>query len=526
MNQFQRNPVYYSSPFNTLVGPGILLILFFGLYFEIITLLISQWLGSEAYSHGIMIPFISMFLIWQKHRELAKHDFTGSWIGITLLVLGIIVYLLGHLAALQIFLEYSFLLVILGTVWAVAGNPIFKQIWIPISFFFFAIPLPAFLYNNLSAKLQLISSQIGVAFIRLWDISVYLEGNVIDLGSMRLQVAEACSGLNYLFPLMSVAFICAYFFQAPLWKRAIIFFSSIPITVLMNSFRIGMIGILVEYWGKSMAEGFLHDFEGWIVFMGCTAILIFEIWLLTRLSKDPRPMQEVFGLVLPEPWPENTQFQPRQTPKQTWVSAGLLLLALALSYAVGNRQEIIPQRVGFDEFPMNIGEWQGRRLSMEQEYVDTLKFTDYLLADFHKAGEKGTVNLYSAFYASQRQGASIHSPRACLPGGGWDVKSMEVVSLDLGPSIGTLNVNRALIQKGDQSQLVYFWFPQRGRNITNEYLAKWYLFWDGITRNRTDGALVRYTLQTYPGDDIGQAEQSLQNFMKVSLPKLKGHLPD
>ena len=111
----------------------------------------------------------------------------------------------------------------------------------------------------------------------MFGISVYLEGNVIDLGSYKLQVVEACSGLRYLFPLVSLSFIAAYIYHGAFWKKAIIFLSSIPITVLMNSFRIGVIGVLVEYGGPGQAEGFLHDFEGWIIFMACIAILVLEM---------------------------------------------------------------------------------------------------------------------------------------------------------------------------------------------------------------------------------------------------------
>jgi exosortase len=107
---------------------------------------------------------------------------------------------------------------------------------VPLLLLGLMIPLPTFLYQGLSAQMQLISSQIGVAIIRLFNISVFLEGNVIDLGNYKLQVAEACNGLRYLFPLMALGFIAAYLFKGALWKRAVIFLSTIPITILMNSF--------------------------------------------------------------------------------------------------------------------------------------------------------------------------------------------------------------------------------------------------------------------------------------------------
>ena len=113
--------------------------------------------------------------------------------------------------------------------------------------------------------------------MRLFGVSVYLEGNVIDLGVYKLQVAEACDGLRYLFPLMTIGFLIAYFFKATFWKRALLFLSSIPITILMNSFRVGTIGVMVEHWGVRMAEGFLHEFQGWMVFMASGALMMLSL---------------------------------------------------------------------------------------------------------------------------------------------------------------------------------------------------------------------------------------------------------
>lgn len=508
-------------------GISVLATLFVIFFWKIINLLINNWLGSAEYSHGILLPFVSAFFIWQKKNQLTHFNYEGSWLGLTLLLAGILVFILGDLASLQILLEYAFLVVLIGGVWAVVGNPIFKIIWIPLVLLFFAIPLPSFLYQSLSAKLQLLSSELGVYFIRLWGISVYLEGNVIDLGAMQLQVAEACSGLTYLFPLTSVTFICAYLYRVAFWKRVFIFLSSIPITIFINSFRIGIIGVLVEYYGKSQAEGFLHDFEGWIVFMGGTAIIVAEMWLLTKVGDNPKPLREVFGFNYPEPCPVGTKFLDRQFPKQFWIANCLLVLAIALSLVIGQRQEIIPHRLEFAKFPMKIGDWKGARQVMDQQYIDSLKFEDYLLADYWKQGEPVPVNFYSAYYSSQRQGESIHSPRSCLPGGGWVIKSLDQISFySIVNDRSPLKVNRALIQKGDERQLVYYWFRQRGRNITNEYLAKWYLFWDALTRNRTDGALIRIVTFVPKNEDIRITEKRLNDFIYVASLKLSQFIPD
>lgn len=476
--------------------------------------MLNGWLNTEEYSHGFLIPLLAAFFIWQKKDRLAKITFRGDWYGVILLIMGISLLVVGELATLFTIIQYGFLLALVGIVLAFVGRAAFKEIWVPLAFLIFMIPLPQFLYGSLSTQLQLISSEIGVLVIRMFGISVNLQGNVIDLGLYKLQVAEACNGLRYLFPLMSVAFLCAYMFKAPFWQRALIFLSSIPITVIMNSIRIGIIGVLVEYWGVGMAEGFLHDFEGWVVFMACMALLLSEMWLLAYFGKDRRRLKEVFGLVLPAKGSADSATQARSFSKPFVASIAVLSIGAGLSFSLQQRVEEVPQRATFVQFPLSLNQWQGRSDRMEQVYIDALKFDDYLLADFNSGTNQG-INLYMAYYASQRKGESAHSPRSCIPGDGWRIVSLDQQNIEGAVVEGQpLRVNRVEIEKGDYRQLVYYWFQQRGRVVTNEYLVKWFLFWDALTRNRTDGALVRITTSVGPGQDIAEAEQSLKEFAR------------
>ena len=187
-------------------------------------------------------------------------------------------HIVGKLSALYFLSQLAFIIVLFGIALGLGGYSLLKVTFIPIIFLLFAIPLPYFIDAMLSFQLQLISSQLGTFFIRLLQIPVYLEGNVIDLGVYKLQVVEACSGLRYLYPLLSLGFLAAYLFQAPLWQRAVVFLSTIPITIVMNSLRIGIVGVLVNYWGPQDADGFLHMFEGWIIFIACAGMLARNIF--------------------------------------------------------------------------------------------------------------------------------------------------------------------------------------------------------------------------------------------------------
>ena len=488
--------------------------------------MVMTWVSAEEYGYGFFIPAVIAFLIWQKRDVLERLPFDGSWVGFILVLIGLGLLLLGQLATLYVVIQYAFLIVLAGLAWTFMGWRGFKIIAIPLLLLVFTIPLPTFLYQGLSAEMQLISSQIGVALIRLFGISVFLEGNVIDLGNYKLQVAEACNGLRYLFPLMALGFIAAYLFKAALWKRALLFLSTIPITILMNSFRIAVIGVLVDRWGVSMAEGFLHDFEGWVIFMACTGVLVVQMWALAKVGGQRRSLREVFALELPAPAGKDAAILSRSVPMPFWGALLVLVAAALVSTALPPRVESPLQRKDFSQFPMTLDGWQGKPDRLDAIYVDALKFSDYILANFTATGTR-PVNFYVAYYASQRKGESAHSPRSCMPGDGWEIASLEQRNVG-GASVAgrPLRLNRALIQKGDNRQLVYYWFQQRGRVITNEYLVKWYLFWDALTRNRTDGALVRLVIGVDPHGSLEEADRQLSSFATAIADRLKEYIPD
>ena len=503
---------------------GVLIALIF---YDGLRVMVNAWSNQEEYGHGFLIPVISAFLVWQKKDKLALCECGGAWSGLLVLVAGILFYLVGELSSLYIIVQYAFLVVLYGVVITLIGWRGVGILWAPLIFLFFMIPLPNFLYQSLSAQLQLISSEMGVAVIRWFGISVFLEGNVIDLGSYKLQVVEACSGLRYLFPLTSLAFLMAYIFKASLWKRIVVFLSSIPITILMNSFRIGVIGVLVEYGGPEQAEGFLHDFEGWIVFMACLLILLLEMFLLTRIGPRSKSFKDVFAIEFPEDAPHGADVRFRSIPRPFIAAGALLFLTLvSVTTFVGGGSEVVPARKVFAEFPMALDGWQGRRDQLERIYLDALKLDDYIIADY--TNEEGrSINFYSAYYASQSKGESAHSPRSCLPGGGWKIEELQAVTLG-NVLIGDapLTVNRVVIRKGDYTQLVYYWFQGRGRIITSEYMVKWYLLLDSIARHRTDGALIRLTMLLPPGQDIRTADEALTSFAASMSSQIQEYVPD
>lgn len=488
--------------------------------------MVSTWLGREEYSHALLIPLISAYLLWQQRAGILRLELNGSWIGVAVVVFGTLLQIAGVLAAIDVVQQYGLLFTIYGLVLALIGVRSSANLWAPLLLLALMIPLPEFLLQNFSAQLQLISSQIGVWFIRLFGISVFVEGNVIDLGGFKLQVAEACDGLRYLFPLMTMGFIMAYMFKVEMWKRVLLFLSTIPVTILMNSVRIGTIGVMVEHWGRSMAEGFLHDFQGWAVFMTSAGVLLLEMMLLARIGKQRRPWREVFGLDAPEPVDTNAPPMQRAAPAP-FIAGTIVLSAFAAGVLLmPERVEAVPRREAFFSFPEQVDTWNGRRSVMERIYLDALRLDDYIIADYFR-NERDLVNLYVAWYDSQRAGQSAHSPRSCLPGGGWRMTQFSQVDVPGVQIAGApLRTNRVQIELGNRKQVVYYWFQQRGRIITNEYLVKWYLFVDSLTRRRTDGALVRLVTPLDVGESAQDADLRLAEFASKVAPQLEKYIPD
>jgi len=486
--------------------------------------LVRRWNGQEEYSHGFLIPIVSAWLLWSRRDALRESIGRPSFAGLALIVLAIAMHIVGELSAVYILSQVGFVLVLMGIALAVGGFSLLRVAFIPIAYLLFAIPLPYFIDAKLTLQLQLLSSELGAFIIRLFQIPVFLDGNIIDMGTYKLQVVEACSGLRYLYPLLSLSFLAAYLFQAPLWQRIVVFLSSIPIAIGMNGLRIGMVGFLVDRWGTQMAEGALHFFEGWIIFLACSALLASEMFVLARLSG--RRFTAVFRLPKIAAAPTGIGSATPPSPSSSWIPLlscfSLLCLGGLAVYFVSGRTEIIPERTRFVAFPTHIGFWRGRVSSLDLATERFLKADDYILADY--VGLDGrAINFYVAYYASQRKSESPHSPIVCLPGGGWLITRLE--QRDFGGAGSPQPFNRVIIQKDSARDLVYYWFDERGRTVADEYWAKWYLLTDSIVKNRTDGALVRLSTAISPNESEADADQRLRSFMSAALPHLADYLP-
>src|SRR5262245_1970463 len=516
----QSIEIPHTNPFRIgLIGlAGILIVLaaFSGALLQ----LVDRWFSQEEYSHGFLVPIVAVCLLWMRRDALRASVGRPVWGGPIVLLLATVMHIAGQMSATPILSQVGFILAIFGLVLGLGGYGLLRTAMFPILFLLFAIPLPRFIDSAMSLQLQLVSSELGAFFIKLFGIPVYVDGNVIDLGYYKVQIVEACSGLRYIYPLLSLSFLAAYMFKAPLWQRALVFLSAIPITILMNSIRIGLVGLAVSYWCTRAAGGLFHFFEGWIIFIGCGGILALEIYVLARVFD--KSFSEVFSFPKATLGPISGRGVNPGNQAPLVVSLLLLCLSGLAVFHISSRAEVIPDRPRFVSFPERIGSWKGHATLLDPQIERVVGADDYLLSDY-KGSNGEIINFYVAYYASQRKNDRPHSPSDCIPANGWKItKFVRTNYSDIGAN---WPLNRVVIERNSIKQLVYYWFDERGKKIANEYLAKWYLRADAVVMNRTDGALVRLVTQIDRGETEHDADLRLQAFIRDALPTLSEFLP-
>jgi exosortase D (VPLPA-CTERM-specific) len=481
---------------------------------------------TDDFSHGPLVVVMSFLwglsLLQAEQRPLAPSA-RGSW----LVASGILVALLGQRIANAWLAEISLPIVVAGLVATVLGFRQLKRLAAPLFFLLFAIPLPVTLYPVVTAHMQLLASDLGVKGLQALNVPVFQDGNIIDLGLYKLQVAEACNGLRYLFPLMSLGFLVAFhLFRTP-WRRALLFLSTLPIAIVTNGVRLTATGLLANQFGLDAVQGTLHEMEGFFVFAVCLALLALVAFLLARLGPpEPRPADNkkriLFSFKKPL-WQGHPRFS-------TATVLGLVLaalLAFAGQEALATRETLsgAPPHKPLSFFPLGLEAWQGQRQLLSNEELRSLKLDDYLLMDFRQEGQGIPVNLYVAYYESQGQGRSIHSPQICLPGTGWEILSKDLHKIQRTAAPEALTVNREVIRKDGVVHLVYYWFRESGSDVHSNVQAKWEIIKNAVRTGRTDGNLIRVTTVLTEGmSGKERASQKLDAFLDQTLPTLSLYL--
>lgn len=257
------------------------------LYYRVAIKLVYDWYSLPDYSHGFLVPLFAAFLVWDKRKTLSATPIRQSWSGIALVLFAIAVLILGVYGVELFTARMSFIFLLTGLIWTFFGWAMVRALQFPLLVLVLAIPFPAIVFNQITFPLQLLASRIASDVLPLLGVPTLHEGNVIELPVMKLEVAEACSGIRSLMSLFTLAVFYGYFLEKTTARRVILALASIPIAVTANVVRIVGTGLCVQYWDPNKALGFFHEFSGWVMFVVSLACL-YLVHRAMRLISPPK----------------------------------------------------------------------------------------------------------------------------------------------------------------------------------------------------------------------------------------------
>jgi len=256
-------------------------------YWQVFQKLVYDWGHDDNYSHGFLIVPLALYFVWERRRRILALEPNGTWFGLVVFAGGIFVLLAGVLGSELFLSRVSLLGVLAGGILFLFGWAHLRALVFPLAFLLLMIPIPAIIFNQIAFPLQLLASRAGEYAISAAEIPVLREGNVLVLANTTLEVAEACSGIRSLISLLTLGIVFGYFTDPRGWVRTAIALSTIPVAIVSNGARVAGTGIAAHRWGPTVAEGFFHEFSGWVVFMVAFLLMLALQQLIVRLAPAP-----------------------------------------------------------------------------------------------------------------------------------------------------------------------------------------------------------------------------------------------
>jgi EpsI family protein len=455
--------------------PGVLATLALGLwvaiYFPTLVSLVRRWNSDANYSHGFLVPLVSVFLFKQSLESTSSRASLniagGAIVGaiVSTLAMGLSI---GTVLVPSVIVESaSMLLALAGLALLIGGWNWWRHLWAPIGFLIFMVPWPSELYSKAAFPLQLFSSRVAAVILELCGLSVLRDGNLIHLPGQTMHVAQACSGMRQLTAFLAIAACAALLVRRPLWYRVTLLISSVAIAFLVNVLRVTFTGLVIYSFGVRWTEGVLHTIEGLVMIVLGLGILLAEIrlldWLMTSTPCES-PEAGQGGRTNPG---TSTGRKPMADPRtlRNRLSFAVVLLLVGL----GGRAALARQFQSDDaptslarplaDFPKKIGAWVGIDDAPRKEVLDMMKLDDYLQRVYrHPSGQE--VVLWISFSKTSRD--QYHYPTVCMEGSGWTEEESERSSFDVPiPGKGGVEVQplRLRFVKADRArQYVYYWY--------------------------------------------------------------------
>lgn len=485
---------------------GTIIILFVLIYGKVISKLIETWTVRNDYSHGFLVPFISFYFIWAEKDRLANIEVKPStFSGLIVILVSGVTLLLGNIAGIVIVQELSFFIMIPGLVLMLMGRKYLYALSLPILYLIAMMPIFDTFLEKIKWPFQLFSAKWAAVSLKLIGISTYQTENFIELPNVTLEVADVCSGVNFLFSIMALAIPVAYFTQKTLKWRVFLLILAFIISVCTNVLRVTLIGVWAFYFGGESIHGPNHIFQGFFV-----SVVGFAIFFgLSLLISDNSNNAERNDSLLSQNQVVLNISDRKKINNALRLALFLLITLLGVVYYY--KAVRIPLRLDINTLPLQINSWKGSDLS-RTEQTFWIKEADAKLVREYVSEPDKRVNLYIGYFETQTQDKELINYE-------WLSKIKNIHKAEITNKNKSFKVNIAELKTKEANGMALYSFYIDGHLYNNIFIAKFMTAINGLLRRETNGTLIVLTTNTG-----AQRLRDIKDFAEELLPLLNRHL--
>lgn len=512
MSLADRTPGEQSAPDYRVWGMGACLVtaLLF-VYAPVLHAMVLQWWNISFYSYAFLIPVVSAYLVWiRRDRVLAIVPQPHYGSGSVLLTLGLLVLAIGQTGGINALQQISLLITLPGMILFLFGKSVLKALLLPITFLLFMIPIWEVVTDPLHVPFQAFSANLGVVLLRVVGIPVFQDGVFIHLPNITLEVARACSGVNYLIAVLATSIPLATIVLTDVRKRILLVMLAMIISVFANSLRVALIGVLAYYDLSGDLHGPYHVLHGVFVSLIGYIAIFGGLWALSRSQQVSHINPSALGH--PERW--NIEWKQVRT---SWMILAVVLVLAGLFRHVDRSYPVV-LRQNLSELSLDSTGWIGNEVS----FIEKIEGADKSLSRVYRSASGGEVRLAVWYFEAQTQGKELVSA------GTAKLHSNAIRSKVRLGTQGEAEVNRVLRREGDKTHMIFFWYDINGHIIAGKHEAKIRTVFDAMIHGRTNGALV-WVAAVLPSEDQAGKDQTLTtltDFLEDFYPVLRQSLPN
>jgi len=490
---------------------GLLSVVFVLSYFSAFSLLVNTWLSRDDYSHGFLVPLISFYFVWMKRHELQRIPIIPNLPGGLLIsIVGSCMLLVGGISSVAIIQQLSILVIIPGMVLLLLGKDFLKALALPLGYLILMVPVLDIVLNRIQWPFQLFSAILSTKLLNLINIPVFRSVNFLELPNITLEIAEVCSGVKYLVSIVAIGIPLAYFTQKLWWRRILVLSTAVLIGILVNGFRVALIGIWA-YNGGEVVHGPLHIFQGLFVSVVGFIFLFLTVYVFSKIfpldNQETKSRQNILS--------GKFSYDAKQF-NRAWLCAIIVLSSLTVYLYTYSPKEI-PLKRDLTQLPLNVGQWKGRQLPKRDMLLEA-PGADVNVARVYRSASGREIMFYLGYFETQKQEKELISYK--LGKLYRNVEEMEILA-----NVQKIRVNKTIFNEDRNKYLALYWYDLNGRIVANRYMAKLVSAFYGLINNRTNGAIVVLYGKLSGTSDEAKLIEDEKDFAQQLFPLLVNFLP-